>query len=168
MKFIQEEFDETGKIAELLRDIDRLDAENANRISDEMFQQQPFFLTVLLGYRFDVTELELEETMLIFFLIWEYFKKFKTIPVKKITRGYFEKIQGKNVQMLKYAEGELSRVDKLKIYEDDGQNLKSNPLLTAIYYRFHNRPVLLRMDTGKQGILLIGIRSFIECFETIK
>jgi len=49
----------------------------------------------------------------------------------------------------------------------DLQNLKSKSLLAAIFYRFQNRQVLRKMAFENKGIILIGIKSFIECFETI-
>ena len=62
---------ETSELAGLIRKIDTLDAQYVNRICEEIFKHQPFFLTVLLGYRADVSPQELEEIMKIYFLIWE-------------------------------------------------------------------------------------------------
>lgn len=166
--FTKEDFYETEIIAGLIDRIDKIDAEYVNVISDEIFKQQPFVLTVLLGYKPDVTETELEELMKIFFLIWEYFKAKNKLPAKKITQESFEKIQKKNIQMLKYSEGEQNQAAKMEVYSCDLQNLKSNSLMTAIFYRFQNYPVLVKMDKEKKGIILIGVKSFIESFETIK
>ncbi len=69
--------------------------------------------------------------------------------------------------MFQYAEGEPEINDRLKIYSRDLHNLKSPALLTAVLFRCNNRPVLSKMDEKKKGIILIGIKSFIECFETI-
>lgn len=167
MKLTQKYFDETDLLADLVRKIDGIDAEYVNSVSDEIFKQQPFFLSVLLGYTFDVSKIELEEIMKIYFLIWEYFKTNKRIPNKKITAGQFEKIQKRNIQMLKFSEGEPTQTDKMNVYSLDLQNLKSKSLLSAILYRYQNRAVLRKMDIEKKGIILIGIKSFIECFETI-
>jgi hypothetical protein len=105
--------------------------------------------------------------MKIYFLIWEYFKQNKKIPTKKITESDFEKIQNRNIKMLQYTQGELEPNGTLKIYSNDLQNLKSKALLAAILFNFNNKPVLSKMQTGKKGIILVGIKSFIECFETI-
>ena len=166
MNITQKDFNETSKLMGLLAKIDNLDTEYVNEISDETFKQQPFFLTVLLGYHLDTSPEELEEIMKIYFLIWEYFKQNKNIPKKRVTETYFDKIQNRNIQMLKYVEGEHEEDERLKIYSNDLQNLKSKALFTAILYRYINRPVLKKMGKEKKGIILVGIKSFIEYFET--
>jgi hypothetical protein len=83
MKITKEDIKETTILAELIRKTNEIDAEYVNSVSDEIFNMQPFFLTVLLGYRFDITEKELEEIMIIYFLIWEYFKIKKILSIKK-------------------------------------------------------------------------------------
>jgi hypothetical protein len=78
-------------------------------VPDEIFRRQPFFLTVLLGYRLDVSSEELEEIMKIFFLIWEYFRPNQQVQSKKVKQKQFEKIMNRNLQMLKYMEGKIKR-----------------------------------------------------------
>jgi len=167
MEFTQNDFNESIELAELIRKIDLMDAEYVNTVTDEIYAKQPFFLTVLLGYRLDVRPKELEELMKIYFLIWEYFKSNQHVQTRKVNQAYFEKIQKRNIQMLKYSEGELTEKDKLKVFSPDLQNLQSKSLLAAIFFRFNNRPVLSKMKTEKKGLILIGIKSFIECFEKI-
>ncbi|NLO69872.1 MAG: hypothetical protein GX102_02755 [Porphyromonadaceae bacterium] len=167
MKITPQDFKEAIELADFQVKIDNIDEGYVNEISDEIFKQQPFFLTVLLGYRLDTSPEELEEIMKIYFLIWEYFKQYKNLPTKKVTEAHFEKIQNRNIQMLQYIEGEPEQNDKLKIYSDDLQNLKSKALLAAVLFRYNHKPVLLKMDEYKRGIIFVGIKSFVECFETI-
>lgn len=166
MKFTPQDFNEVTELACLLTKIDNLDTGCIHVLSDEIFQQQPFFLSVLLGYRLDTSPEEFEEIIKIYFLIWEYFKQNKNLPTKKITEAYFEKTQNRHIQMVHYAEGEREQNEILKIYSNDLQNLKSKALLAAVFLRFNNRPVLTKMDENKKGIILVGIKSFLECFET--
>jgi len=167
MNITQKDLNETIELARLLTKIDNIGVEYFNEISDEIFKQQPFFLTVLLGYRLDTSTEELEEIMKIYFLIWEYFRQTKNVHTKKVTEAYFETIQNRNIHMLQYVEGEPEQNDRLKIYTSNLQNLKSKALLTAVLFRYNNRPVLSKMDEKKKGIILVGIKTFIECFETI-
>ena len=167
MKITQNDFNETTELAGLLKRIDNIDAEYINKLSDEIFIRQPFFLTVLLGYRLDVSPEELEEIMKIYFLIWEYFKSNKNVQSKKVTETHFEKVQDRNIKLLKYTEGEPEQTDKLNVYSFDLAYLKSKSLLTAVLYRYNNRPVLVKMNQESKGIIFLGIKSFIECFETI-
>jgi hypothetical protein len=167
MDFKQNDSTEAKDLVKVQIKIDNIDAEYVNLISDEIFQKQPFFLTVLLGYRLDTTAIELEEIMKIYFLIWEYFRTNKKVQTIKVTEDYFETIQNKNIAMLQYADGGLDDVEKTKIYSSDLGNLKSKALFTAVLYRYNERTVLLKMEERKRTIILIGIKSFIECFETI-
>jgi hypothetical protein len=167
MDFKQNDSTEAKDLVKVQIKIDNIDAEYVNLISDEIFQKQPFFLTVLLGYRLDTTAIELEEIMKIYFLIWEYFRTNKKVQTIKVTEDHFETIQDKNIAMLQYADGELDDVEKTKIYSSDLGNLKSKALFTAVLYRYNERTVLLKMEERKRTIILIGIKSFIECFETI-
>jgi hypothetical protein len=79
----------------------------------------------------------------------------------------FEEILKKNIQMLKYSEGESNHIDKMKVYSNDLNYLKSKSLFAAIIYKFQNRPILIKMDENNKNSILIGIKSFIECFEMI-
>ena len=156
---------ETSELAGLIRKIDTLDAQYVNRICEEIFKHQPFFLTVLLGYRADVSPQELEEIMKIYFLIWEYFGSNENLPKRKVTQAQFEKLQRGNKYMLDYSEGEPEE-SREKIYTDTLQNLQSKSLWTAVLFRYNNRPVLINMDRENKGIILLGILSFIQSFET--
>ena len=57
--------------------------------------------------------------MKVYFLIWEYFRSDQNVQTRKVKLAYFEKIQNRNIQMLKYSEGESSQNDKLKVFSPD-------------------------------------------------
>ena len=163
----KKDFSEVPIVEKLLAKVDNCDEDYVNRISNEMFHSQPFFLTFLLGYRLDTTPLELEEIMKIYFLIWEYFQTSKDIHIIKVTEERYNKVEDKNIAMLQYADGESDAVERQNIYDADMGNLKSKALFEAIHLRCNSIPVLARMELKKKGLILIGIKSFIECFETI-
>lgn len=167
MDFKQKDFSEAIDLAKLQIRMDTIDAEYVNLISDEIFQKQPFFLTTLLGYRFDLTPIELEEIMKIYFLIWEYFRTNTKVQTVKVTETYFESILNTNLALLIFAEAESNEEEKAKLFSSNLGNLKSKALFTSVLYRFDESPVLLNMEAEKKDIILIGIKSFIECFETI-
>ncbi|MFY9152976.1 MAG: hypothetical protein WAO52_13235 [Prolixibacteraceae bacterium] len=83
MKFIQNNFEETDQLVELIKRIDHIDAQYADTVSDEIFQRQPFFLSVLLGYQFDISKEEMEEIIKVYFLIWEYFRSNPNVQKKR-------------------------------------------------------------------------------------
>ena len=166
MELTQQDLKEAKLIAELLKKVDVIDVDYVNSVSDDIYKRQPFVLSVLLGYHSDVTPLELEEIMKSYFLIWEYFKDNKNVQTKKITKKLFEKIHDRNISMLKYAEGESSGQQTI-IYINDLQNLKSKALMAAILFRFNNQPNLSDLEVEMKGMILIGFKTFIECFEII-
>ena len=158
---------ETIKISEIINKIDKIDNDYFNKITDEMNQYQPFLSSMLLGYQFDLKPEEHGEIIKIGFLIWEYFRENKNIRNKKLTEQHFEKIQKRNIGLLKYLEGESDPVELLNITGSDLDHLKSKALLTGIFYRFNTQAVLVKMDAPTKGTILIGMKSVIECFEEI-
>lgn len=167
MNFTQNDFDEISRLSIAIKKIDHIDASYVDLVSDEIFYSQPFFLTVLIGYRLDVLPEELDEIMKVYFLIWEYFKSKKGVQTNKITEAHFEKAEERNIKMLQYSEGEPTEKYKAAIYSADLQNLRSKALWATVLSRFQMRPVLHNMDWEKRGAILVGIKAFIECFETI-
>lgn len=165
--FTENDISETSKLADLIRKIDVIDTQYISSVSDEIFEQQPFFLSVLLGYKKDVSMEQLEEIMKIYFLVWEYFISNNNFIKRKVTSVQFEKIQMRNIHMLRYSEGELED-SKGKIYTDELGNLRSKALWMAVLYRCHNRQILINMNPENRAIILIGILSFIQCFEANK
>ena len=69
--------------------------------------------------------------------------------------------------MLKYSQGESKDKSKLNIYSQDLQNIKSKALFTAVLLGFNERPTLLKMNIEKKTAVMVGIKSFIECFDAI-
>ncbi len=160
-----EEFEISKELAILMTDIDKMDLAYANTVTDEIFKKQPFMLSMMLGYHLDTTPIELEEILKIYFLIWEYFKKYKKQDTKNITKKQYLKIETRHIKMLQYLEGETDEKGKKDIYANDIQNMQSKALLTAVIFRFNERPVMLKMSLRMRGIIFIGIKSCIECFE---
>lgn len=167
MEITRKDTDEHDDFVKYLTKIDSMDAAYVNTISEEIFRRQPFFLTVLLGYRLDTSHEELEEIMKMYFLIWECFRSNKNVQTKKVSKTYFEKIQSRHYAMLTYASGEIDQEAVRNMYSDDLKIIQSKSLLAAIYFRYTNRPILVTMDEERKGKILVGMKSFIECFEKI-
>ena len=51
MGISKNDFDELPELTRLVNKIAAINKEYANQISEEIFQKQPYFLTILLGYR---------------------------------------------------------------------------------------------------------------------
>lgn len=158
---------ESTKISELIKKIDAIDENYANSESDVISQQQPFLISLILGYRLDFGINELEEVTKIIFLIWEYFKGNRQIQNIKISENQFEKIQNRNIHMLKYFEGEMGQEAKIDLVSSDLGHLKSKALLSGIFLQFNRKYSLKKMKSEEKGSVLIGMKSLIECFEEV-
>lgn len=164
----QEDKKESEKIAQLIKKIDNIDALYVNSESEIISQKQPFLISLLLGYRLDLKENELEEMMKIILLIWEYFKSFDQILRVKVSQKRFEEIQQRNIHMLKYFEGEHGENAQNILVESDLSHLHSKALLTGIFLQFNHKKSLTELKNKEKGIILIGMKSLIECFDEIK
>lgn len=163
----EEDKKESQRVGHLIKKIELIDEEYVNKESDIISQKQPFLISLLLGYRFDLKELELEEIMKIIFLVWEYFKNSYQVEKTKISESQFERIQQRNIHMLQYFEGEQGQSAKLELIASDLGHLKSKSLFTGIIFQFNQKATLLGTKNETRGIILIGLKSLIECFEEI-
>ena len=167
MELSESDINETNEVADLMFKIDNWDVDYINSISSEILQYQPYFLSVLAGVRLEVTEEELEEFLKIYFLIWEFFRKDKNVLAKKVTEADFLKVHNKQIEMLRYMEGEPTKKEKGKVVSYDFQKIKSRSLLAAVLLRYSDRPVIAKMDEQMKGHVFVLIKSFIECFENV-
>jgi hypothetical protein len=70
--------------------------------------------------------------------------------------------------MLKYTKSQESASDRMNVYSNDLENIKSQSLFAAILLKYNTRPNLIEMDKETKLATLVGLKSFIECFETTK
>ena len=165
MKISGSDKEESLKISQLIKKIDLIDKEYVNRESDVISQKQPFLISLILGYSHDLKGHELEEIVKIIFLIWEYFKDFKQINKSKISESQFERIHQRNIHLLKYFKGEQSENAKSELVDSDLKRLNSKSLFAGVFFQFNHKEALLEMRSEDRGIVLIGLKSLIECFE---
>ncbi len=158
---------ESLRVGQLIKKIEPIDENYINKESDIISQKQPFLISLILGYRFDLKELELEEIVKVIFLIWEFFKNHRQIEQTKISESQFMRIQQRNIHMLKYFEGERGKNAKLELVSADLENLNSKSLFTGVIFQFNHKVALLNMKEETRGILLVGLKSLIESFEEI-
>jgi len=158
---------ESEKVSQLIKLVDNIKPVYVDTETDIIAKQQPFLLSMLLGYNLDLKENELEEIMKVIFLIWEYFKDSKSIKKTMISEEQFEKVQESNVYMLKYLKGEQGAIAQFNLVASDFNNLDSKVLFAGIFFQFKNKKSFLDMNDLLRGQLIIGMKSLIECFEEI-
>lgn len=163
----QEDKKEGEKISHIINKVENIDEVYVNSESEIIYKKQPFLISILLGYKLDLKERELEEIMKIIFIIWEYFKSSDRIHKTKLSEKLFERIQQRNIHMLKYFEGENEPNAQNNVVKSDLRHLHSKALLTGIFFQFNHKKPLIEMNPEKKGIILIGMKSLIECFDEI-
>ena len=155
-------------VEELERKIDNnTDDEYENRVLEEMHVQHPIFYIGLLSYSPNLTKEEFEELKKIFFLIWEYFKLKPNILTNQFTDEFFYKIQNRNIELQLYLRDEPAQNEKLSIFTEDLQAVRSLSLLLTVLNRLNVRPVLEQMRMLKKLLIMVDVKSFIECFDSI-
>jgi len=167
IKLSGKDFKETDEIGKLLKKIDTVDEQYITSAYENIEQYQPFMLSLLLGYQHDINIKELDEIIKLYLIIWEFFKDKKNITKIKLTEIQFEETQNRNIEFFKYLGGEKSKRDFINTTSLDLENIRSKALLTGILFRFDTTTVLSNIKGDLKGIVLIGIKSLIECFEII-
>ncbi len=168
MNITDQDLDETRRVKRI---IDRMEVIDANYVNSEMeiiFKKQPFFISLIMGYQLDSSPAELEELMKVILIIWEYFKTDQKFEYKKVTQEQFEKMQERNIELLKYIEGENSIKEKDLVMEYDVSHIKSKGLLTGIHFCLNTKSGFKGISPVRRGMLLIGMKALIECMEENK
>jgi len=161
----QEDFIENEKVGALIRKLNDIDGDYMNSEMEVMVEKQPFIISLLLGYRSDFNTEELEDIAKVLFLIWEFFKDSNNIPSKQIHAQQFEKVQERNISMLRYLDGVNTEEEHSFVSKSDLSHLKSKALLTGVMYQFDHLQSLSKMGINEKSMLIIGMKSLIECFE---
>jgi hypothetical protein len=146
----------------IINKIDNLSVDYIDSESDKIYKNQPFLLSLILGYRLDLKPNELDEIIKIIFMIWEYFKNKVN---KAINEEQFETVHRNTAYFYKYLEEENVEIEKSNLIENDINSIKSKSLLAALLYRFRSQKTLIEMNEETRGILIIGMKSLIFCFE---
>jgi len=162
----QDDVIENEKVGALIRKLNDIDGDYLNSELEVILEKQPFIISLLLGYRSDFNENELEDIARVLFLIWEFFKDSNNCMSKQIHAQQFEKVQERNISMLRYLDGVNTDEEQSYVTRSDLSHLKSKALLTGVMFQFDHLQSLTKMGINEKGMLIIGMKSLIECFET--
>ncbi len=127
---------------------------------------QPFMLSLMLGHKYDLEPEVHGEVIMLFGLVWMYFREHKKARITPLSQDQFEKKQQQNLRFLKYLEGETTgSAAHTKATAADMQRMQSKALWTAIVYRFNERKALQNLEGVLKAMVLIGLKSIIEGLE---
>jgi hypothetical protein len=165
--FTEKDFSDFRFISEIISKLNALDNGYASSESDVIFKHQPFLISLILGYRIDLKQEELEEITILIFLIWEFFKVSKNTLVTKITEMQYQSVVNRNMSLLKHYDNEPVVKQKSDIIIADLKKMRSIALLSTLFHSFETQSALVNMEKETRGIVMIGLKSLIECFEEI-
>ena len=161
----KEDFIENKEVSALVRKVCEIDADYLNTESDVIAKKQPFIISLLLGYQIDLKEDQLDDILRVLLLIWEFFKDKQQYSGKQIQAAQFDKIQDRNAEMLKYMDAAENWEEQTFITRSDLSKLKSKALFSGVMFLLNHLQSLARMNMYEKGIILVGMKSLIECFE---
>jgi hypothetical protein len=166
MKITATDLKETDQVAALLLKIDTNDVRFFEEVLEEIHRHQPFVLSCMLGYQYDLASEAFNEILKLHLLIWIFFRQQPAAKKQAITQAQLERYESRNIHLLKYLAGENPN-DKsfTAVIEKDLERLRSKALWAACMLRFNEQPVLKTLDSQTRGFTLIRLKSMIECFE---
>ncbi len=169
ISYTQADFQDTEKVAKLVKSIDNAPLAYFERELEDIEHCQPFMLSLILGYKYDLPPVEHSEAIMLFILIWMYFKEHQSIRSTPLTQEQFEKKHHNNMQLLRYLEGETpGSPAHTKVTAGNMQRMQSKALWTAIIYQFKEMKALQSLKEELKAILLIDLKSTIDGLEEIR
>ncbi|WP_367390126.1 hypothetical protein [Lewinella sp. LCG006] len=154
-------------VSELVDFCANVDNATLEKVVDQIYTHQPFVVSLFLGYKDDVDMFQLDELLRILIVIWLFFEDHPRVKQKRITQKMFEARQKKNVTFLDYMDGEPSQSAKNQLVAENLKALHSKELWTMVFYKFKEGAALKTLDPQLSGIILIGMKSLMECFEEV-
>lgn len=147
--------------------INNYDSDFISRLMSEATEKQTFFAFSIVQFTGDLEPKASEDILSLYLGVWGLFRNYPGCRQTAITRQQFERVQQKNISMFNYLDGE----DDNKLFDqvvfDDHQRLKHNAVMQYVSHCFKTFPSLTAMEMNDYCVQLIGIKSFIECFEEL-
>ena len=167
MQFTDSDFRETEHMAELIKFCDTADIRTLEQITEEIYRHQPFLISLFLGYKDDIDAIQLDEFLRILIIIWLFFRNAQSVKRTPITEKMYEARAKKNIQFLQYLDGEPQGKTKGKTTDINLGILQSKALFTALLFKIKEGPALKKLIPESSAIMLLALKSLIECFEEI-
>jgi len=96
------EIADTKRLAGIITDVEKKqnDFDFANRSTEDIYQYQPFLLSVIMGYKMDLPPAPLDALVKLYIILWEYFKNEPNVRKVTITQQQYEKAEDSQVSKL--------------------------------------------------------------------
>jgi len=114
----------------------------------------------------DLSAEELGPLVNLYIAIWEYYKSNANVRAVPITQKTYEMVEDKNMRMLNNFE-KMASDGKQDFLVNDLNKVDSKALLAAVFLQFRENKALRSMNIQTKGMLLIGLKSVIQCFDEL-
>ena len=166
MDIKQRDFNELNIVKKLIKKVENLDLIEASNLSERIVKNQPFIMSLLIGYKFDVKEEELEDIMKMLFVTYLFFEESTEINKKQIDSKIFEERQTLNVKFLKYFSEDQNDENKSETNKHYLSNLRYKSLFTGLLLMSNTQKYFKSMDGELKGIIMVGMKTLIDCLES--
>ena len=167
LKLTDKDFSEVKKVAEIIKEVDHSNISELVNSFEEIEKYQPFLISLLLGFKDQLNKIELDELANTLIIIWRYYQNFPKTMEVRITADQYQDFDEKNLRFLNYLTGEPNEEARLKTIALNLDSLESKALLTGLFYRYNENKNLSSMEKGLKGEVLLGLKSLIQCFDSI-
>ena len=167
MKFTDQDYRETDFVAEIIKKTESSSIEELSAVLDEMRKYQPILISVFLGFKDDLSYVELDELAKDLIIIWKFFSDKPKSKQTKISENLLYKFDKKNAEFINYLSGEDSEQEFQNATKMDLESIESKGLYSGIFFRYNENKVHLNMNQEIRNELILQMKSLIECFEYI-
>ena len=167
-EILNKQLDEFKKLYEITQRLVDHDLPYINLLMDEIKDSQPFLGSCMLGHTADFKSEEIDSVLILHLLVWAAHRDKRVCRKTAITARQFNKIMDRNIAFFKYLEKEEGTpAFREAVSEDSGKN-NHGTLMAFINLPFYEWPSLMNMNQQNKSILILSLKSFIECFEEIQ
>lgn len=166
MEINRKDLDKAIVVKGLIHKMDIIEIDEVNAISERVVKNQPFIMSMLIGYKYDVKGAQLDDIMKMLFVIYLFFEKYsKSINSRQIDSIQFESILTRNKHFLKYFSEEKTNQGQLELNKQYLSNLRAKSLFTGILVMSKTLVNFKQINADSKGIILIGMKTLIDCLE---
>jgi len=170
MDITNHDIEEIDILKTILKKIDEMKQGEEESVYTSIYENQPFILSMMMGYESNVDEEVLEEEQFnairdMLFIIFLFFEQKTDITRKQITEAEFTNQFQLNVDFLNYLEGEEDLDAKLELTESNLSKMRFKSLYTSITFISNEDKHFQRMDDEYKAATFLEMKTLIECME---
>lgn len=170
MDITNHDIEEIEILKTLLKKIDEMQQDGEESVYTRMYENQPFILSMMMGYESNVDEGVLAEEQFnsirdMLFIIFLFFEQKTDITRKQITEAEFANQFNLNVDFLNYLEGEEDADAKLELTNSNLSKMRFKSLYTSIMFISNEDKHFQRMDDEYKTATFLEMKTLIECLE---